>query len=246
MGDEDLVRAVVALPVAVLWPIGLPGRLDRRPHAVLAVATAALLCAPLLDRVAGWAVLATAAAVAALLPRPMTALDRAGQTRAARAGGAAPLVPLALAALVTAALAALLVDPGRAADGVGAALGEQDVAVVAAGALTALFIAGAVLGALLRPLADRITDAGVTPPGLARAGLYIGWLERGLVFTFLVTGQPEAAALALTAKSVARFPAFSSGSEALAEYVLIGTLASFVLVTLAAIATRALLGLPAL
>jgi hypothetical protein len=246
MGDEDLVRAVVALPVAVLWPIGLPGRLGRVPHAVLAVATVVLLCAPALDGVAGWVVVAAGAGIAALLPRPMTALEHAGRPAGARGHGAAPLVPLALAALVSAALAAVVVDAGRAVDGVGAALGEQDVAVVAAGALTALFIAGAMLGALLRPLAERITDTGVEPQGFARAGLYIGWLERGLVFTFLVAGQPEAAALALTAKSVARFPAFSTGSEALAEYVLIGTLASFGLATLTAIATRALLGLPAL
>jgi len=129
---------------------------------------------------------------------------------------------------------------------------DDRLVFVVVGLLAAVFAAGALIGIALGPLAARVRDeappsaANFDTAGLVRAGLYIGWLERCLVFVFVVAGEPGAAALALTAKSVARFPAFAAGREPLAEYVLIGTLASFTLVTAMAVGTRALLGLSAL
>jgi hypothetical protein len=55
-----------------------------------------------------------------------------------------------------------------------------------------------------------------------------------------VQGRPEAIALVLTAKSVARFPSFKN--EAFGEYFLIGTLLSLVLAAAVAIAARVILG----
>ena len=57
-------------------------------------------------------------------------------------------------------------------------------------------------------------------------GRYIGWFERAVLFAFVIGGAPEAAAIALAAKSFARFPTFREHQEGFAEYFLIGSLAS--------------------
>lgn len=79
--------------------------------------------------------------------------------------------------------------------------------------------------------------------GLADAGRYIGWFERAVLFAFVIGGEPEAAAVALAAKSFARFPTFREHQEGFAEYFLIGSLASIALAVAAAAATRAALGI---
>lgn len=70
----------------------------------------------------------------------------------------------------------------------------------------------------------------------------IGLLERGLMFAFLAAGQPDAAALALTAKSLARGPASDHGKYA-SEYFLLGTLASVIAALVMSVAARATVGL---
>lgn len=147
------------------------------------------------------------------------------------------------AAVATALLSAAVVDLGRSWDTLVDGAESDELVFVLLGLLMAVFASGAVVGWSLTPLASRLESEAA---GLLRAGLYVGWLERLLVFLFLCAGEPGAAALALTAKSVARFPAFRSGEEPLAEYILIGTLASFTFATLAAMGTRALLHLPVL
>lgn len=63
---------------------------------------------------------------------------------------------------------------------------------------------------------------------LKDAGMYIGVLERLLVFVFIVAGHWEAVGFLITAKSVFRFGDLSASKERqLTEYVLIGTLISF-------------------
>ncbi|MFD7235086.1 hypothetical protein ACFWAT_07225 [Streptomyces syringium] len=73
----------------------------------------------------------------------------------------------------------------------------------------------------------------------------IGLLERSLMFAFLAAGQPEAAALALTAKSLARGPASEHGKYA-SEYFLLGTLTSVIASLAMSMAARAAVGLPVL
>ncbi len=239
---DELGRAAIGVPVALLWPLGLPiarAAIAWRPAA--SAATVALVLAPVLPGVAEIVLIGLVAAAAALLEwrwppsaSPNTTADPA--TREV-------VVPIALAA-VLATMAVVLLGAADAWDALRGAVADDDVVYVALGGVTAVFASGAIVGRILRPLAGRPEVEGI--PGMARAGLAIGWLERALVFTFVVAGEPAAAALALTAKSVARFPVFADGGEPLAEYVLIGTLTSFVLATLAAVATRGLLGLPAL
>ncbi|MFN3937077.1 MAG: DUF3307 domain-containing protein, partial [Gemmobacter sp.] len=79
-------------------------------------------------------------------------------------------------------------------------------------------------------------------PGLASAGTVIGLLERGLVFTLILAGQPGGIGFLIAAKSVLRFGTVGS-DRAVSEYVIIGTLASFGWALVVAYATLAGLAL---
>jgi hypothetical protein len=238
--SNELLRAVVGLPVAVLWPLGVPALAERWwSRAAGAVAVALFVLATTLPAVEGWILTALVGALAACLRAP-----HAG----APAGPRVPPVHLGLAlsaAVFAAAAAAIALEPSVAWETLRNAGRSSDIVFVAVGALAAVPATGALVNWLLSPFAARLAaDEKLTPTGMLRAGLYIGWCERALVYAFLLGGEPGAAGLALTAKSVARFPTFSAGSEPLAEYVLIGTLLSFLLAVLAACGVRALLGLP--
>jgi hypothetical protein len=116
----------------------------------------------------------------------------------------------------------------------------SEVLIVAAGAAIAVFAGGIAIAKLLAPFTAQLEQRSGSPT-LARAGRYIGWLERALLYTFVLAGVPSAAAAVVALKSVARFPSF--GEERFAEYYLIGTLASVLVATCTAMAVRALLGL---
>lgn len=63
---------------------------------------------------------------------------------------------------------------------------------------------------------------------LAKAGRYIGILERLFVFVFIITNHWEAIGFLLAAKSVFRFGDLTASKDRkLTEYILIGTLLSF-------------------
>ena len=68
---------------------------------------------------------------------------------------------------------------------------------------------------------------------LQNAGNYIGILERLFVFCFIITGHFEAIGFLLAAKSIFRFGDLKEAKDRkLTEYVLIGTLLSFVIAML--------------
>ncbi|GGG95203.1 membrane protein [Parapedobacter pyrenivorans] len=72
---------------------------------------------------------------------------------------------------------------------------------------------------------------------LIRAGRFIGILERLFVFLFIVIGHWEAVGFLLAAKSIFRFGDLRQGKDRkLTEYVLIGTLLSFGIAILIALA----------
>lgn len=54
------------------------------------------------------------------------------------------------------------------------------------------------------------------------AGRWIGWVERFLIFTFVLGNQYDAIGLIIAAKSILRFPDRQENSE----YILLGTLLS--------------------
>lgn len=66
--------------------------------------------------------------------------------------------------------------------------------------------------------------------GLDRAGLWIGYLERILILTFVLLNQFEAIGFLIAAKSIFRFGEIKSRQNRKeAEYILIGTMISFVI-----------------
>lgn len=71
---------------------------------------------------------------------------------------------------------------------------------------------------------------------LTNAGQYIGYLERLLVFTFIIVNHWEGVGFMIAAKSVFRFSDLAEAKQRkLTEYVLIGTLLSFGIAVLAGI-----------
>ncbi len=68
---------------------------------------------------------------------------------------------------------------------------------------------------------------------LPNAGMWIGYLERILIVTFVVTSNIEAVGFLLAAKSIFRFGELNKAAEIkTTEYVLIGTFASFTIALL--------------
>ena len=64
--------------------------------------------------------------------------------------------------------------------------------------------------------------------GLDKGGLYIGWLERGLVMLLVLINQPAGVGFLITAKSILRFgDVKDSKSRKATEYIIIGTFMSF-------------------
>lgn len=80
----------------------------------------------------------------------------------------------------------------------------------------------------IRLLLAKVGAAGTG--GAARAGRWIGTLERMIIFLLVVGDEAAAAALVVAAKAILRFPEITGDEEHLsAEYVLIGSLASWLL-----------------
>ena len=71
------------------------------------------------------------------------------------------------------------------------------------------------------------TETGVNTDGLAKAGMWIGLLERFLILTFILINQYAAIGFLIAAKSILRFSEKENSTQKKTEYVLIGTLMSF-------------------
>jgi hypothetical protein len=223
----DLSRAVIATLVAIFLAVPLANR--ARVAALTAAALAGWGCASILDRWQGWCIVVSTVVAAAVVARQLRAFRQ--------------LATAAAAALAVSVVAMALLDWHAAWTSVGDAAEADGAFVVVAGALLAVFAGGALIGIALRGLAADVTSSRNDLESLVNAGRYIGWLERALLYAFIVAGVPGAAAVVVTAKSIARFPSFSK--ERFAEYYLIGTLASVVVAAGAAFAVRGILGLGA-
>jgi len=157
-------------------------------------------------------------------------------------------VPLAASVIAAVAVAAgLVLDATGTWHVVERALESDRAVAITLGFLAAVFPLGAVIAVLTAPwsraVEHQFTGPDALPRGLEGAGRYIGWLERSAIFIAVVLGHPGAIVAIFTAKSVARFPAFTR--EAFAEYYLIGTLLSLFGATAAAVCIRLALGLDA-
>jgi hypothetical protein len=120
---------------------------------------------------------------------------------------------------------------------------EDSFSVILSGFLLAVFAGNLVVVRIVRPYFD-----GLSPEqrngGLLHLGTRLGWIERALVFVFIAAGQPEAAALAITVKSLVRVQ--GNDDPRFGQYVIVGAMSSLLVAVGAGIVVRIALGLPAL
>ncbi len=102
-----------------------------------------------------------------------------------------------------------------------------------AGLITTLVAGQYAVGLLMRSHGVLIQQR-----GLRNGGRQIGLIERGLIFFFVMANQPLGVGFLITAKSILRFGT-AARDQKTAEYVIIGTLASFAWAFLVSEATRA-------
>ncbi|MFW2587226.1 DUF3307 domain-containing protein [Sagittula sp. SSi028] len=107
--------------------------------------------------------------------------------------------------------------------------------LLAASAIAAVLAGGHAVGALTNRFAAHFPQT-----GLPEAGRLIGQLERALIFLLILVGEPAAIGFLIAAKSILRFNDASEDQKT-AEYVIVGTLASFLWALLCAYATLPLL-----
>ena len=109
------------------------------------------------------------------------------------------------------------------------------VLVLLNGGFLAVFAIGALVGKITEQLA---LENQLTWRGLDNGGLWIGRLERLLIFMFVMLGMPSGIGFLVAAKSILRF-SNTRDDQKMAEYVLIGTLTSFSLAILFAYLAKA-------
>lgn len=81
---------------------------------------------------------------------------------------------------------------------------------------------------LLRNYTADLSQSGNTSAGLNNAGEYIGFLERGLIISFVLLDSLASVGFLLAAKSVFRFGDMRRETDRkLTEYIMLGTLCSF-------------------
>jgi hypothetical protein len=240
----DLARIAAGVPVAALLPWSLPrGSRSPRLGLILSAIYGAVVALPFLPAAAGWVVFAGPPAAVAATARLRTFGDEAKpNTPVLRTA-----LPIVAPALLVAAAGLVALDPPGLWDALRTAVDSNAAVLTASAALAAVFLGGSVVAWVLSPFATILaTEESPEKLGsLKHAGTLIGWFERALFFALLAGGAPEAAAVALTAKSVARFPLLSKHEEGFAEYFLIGTLASLAIALVLALSIRGALGLSA-
>ena len=124
--------------------------------------------------------------------------------------------------------------------------------VISSGMLIAVFGCQQVIGRVVRPLIERILEKinsnefEESVGDFIKSGPHVGWIERFILFTFLVSGNPAPAALVVTAKSLARFPEIQQAEKLVGDYYLVGTLTSVAVALITSSITRMALGMPPL
>ncbi len=108
---------------------------------------------------------------------------------------------------------------------------SKRVLLVILGFIVLIWPSGYIIGIATEPLRKQIKEA----KGLEKAGLWIGILERTLIYIFVLSDNVMAIAFLITAKTIFRFGEIKDHSRRKeAEYILIGTLFSFSLALLIA------------
>jgi hypothetical protein len=114
------------------------------------------------------------------------------------------------------------------------------IVLVVIGGIAAVYLGAEVVGGLVSPLRaqfEQRPDRPATAPGdpsdhadrgFTEGGRIIGMLERGLIYLLVMMGEAGAIGFLVAAKSIFRFGELRQRRNRLeAEYILIGTFASF-------------------
>lgn len=122
---------------------------------------------------------------------------------------------------------------------------NDDVLIIVIAYLVITVPVGILIGFITKKWQDEIakdeTDGSgdSTSDSLKNAGKTIGMIERSLILTFMLIGQYQAIGFLIAAKSVFRFGDLKeSGQRKRTEYILIGTLISFMLSILLGLLTQ--------
>ncbi|MCX5909671.1 MAG: DUF3307 domain-containing protein [Deltaproteobacteria bacterium] len=112
--------------------------------------------------------------------------------------------------------------------------GFLEFLILASGLAVCIKAGGILIGLAVKPFwdefqkAQRGTDEAGLSKGFESGGKIIGYLERSLIFLFILTGQPASIGFLIAAKSILRFGEIKDRQNRLeAEYIIIGTLMSF-------------------
>jgi hypothetical protein len=101
---------------------------------------------------------------------------------------------------------------------------SKKVLSIILGFIVLIWPSGYIIGIATAPLRQQIKEAA----GLEKAGMWIGILERILIYIFVLSDNVMAIAFLVTAKTIFRFGEIKDHSRRKeAEYILIGTLFSF-------------------
>ena len=151
---------------------------------------------------------------------------------------------LHLASLLGAVAIAGLTPVGESFAPVLGAIGERDLWLVVCGGLIAVPAGATVVGRWVRPFQEALSEESREQrSGLERAGRWIGMLERLLVYAAVLGRVESLIGFVVAIKAVLRLPeARERWSRELAEYYLVGSLASLAWALLTAFAVRGLLG----
>ncbi|HOW91606.1 MAG TPA: hypothetical protein PK883_04745 [Anaerolineaceae bacterium] len=123
--------------------------------------------------------------------------------------------------------------------------------ILTAGGFLVTYPAGALIDLFLKPFQKQLNKKfrpnSLRPvTGLKEGGRIIGYLERLLIYVFILSGQFAGVGFLVAAKSIFRFGELKdSENRKQAEYIIIGTFTSFLLAILVSLAAQALLGLQA-
>lgn len=112
--------------------------------------------------------------------------------------------------------------------------------VIITGAVVCVNVGGIVVGLSVKPFLDQLKETGessnntsseshdIQARGFKDGGKIIGYLERALIYLFVLVNQPIAIGFLIAAKSVFRFGEVKERANRMeAEYIIIGTLYSF-------------------
>ncbi|MFC3573383.1 hypothetical protein ACFOZ0_08875 [Streptomyces yaanensis] len=241
----------LAAPVVVSWErrwfTTRPGR-----SILFTVAYGTYAIAPYVDELKPWAALGVAFLLSLgailLLRSHVTPSLGFSITTPLSMGAVTATKRLGAAAVGLAALAGLRIGWATASKLGTDLLLSDKLAVMSSSLLIAVFGGGTLAQAITAPVVKEIYNLPTGPNRdsaialLDSGGRSIGLIERGLLFTFLAAGQPEAAALVLAAKALARAPVDHVNHAS--KYFLIGTLASVIASMAMSMAARTAVGLP--